>query len=331
MPGTTQSPIALCTPETYDAFLAFSAKHNSAPEQHCLLTDVTPEGVKADLEVFGTDPFTHWWGYTDPATGELAALAGLDVDFEHNSAFVQGPWGVDAKALAIVLREAIAAAPAEIEVFKTWHNVSASTVTVVLNEYGFKLDKYGTCLEMRKPSETLTLASLSIKPAHPTTTVSIIPLDDNVNRDLAGKLHTETFETAAFHLDEFPTLDGTTGWLFGAFDTAGESPVLCGYAIVRRNNTPESAYLDYVGIAPEFRAKGRGTVLLNAIKKWFIEEDSKTRLDLTVNGDNIHAKKLYVNVGFEVTEEGVAYKFLRGEAAKKAEEETARKVAEKSA
>lgn len=88
---------------------------------------------------------------------------------------------------------------------------------------------------------------------------------------------------------------------------AEENERIIGYLYGIINKTEEVkndnvAYLDALYIDPEYRKKGIGNALIDAFKKWCINNNIKS-IEVKLWTNNTEAKKLYEKVGFETIKE----------------------------
>ncbi|KAJ3149154.1 hypothetical protein HDU89_003869 [Geranomyces variabilis] len=307
MPSTTT--LRRCTDETVPAFLEFIAQQNSLPSQHCLILDQNVEGILNDLSMLEAEPTERFWGLWE--RDSLVAAVGLDIELANNRLFILGPWAKDEQQLQPVLEAVMEIIPDEINELNTYHNVNAAAAHKTAIACGFSDPSYATYLVIKNSSERGAVAARS--PPEGFAVRLQDPLDTAVTPTLLA-LHRQLFPKTHFSDEKWPKLDGTLGWLFAVMNDAEPTPVPVGYAIIQREGTSNKVYIQYLGVAPSEQGKGRGTALLLAIKDWFYEQGFE-QLSLSVNGDNPKARKVYLNVGFEIETDGCGYKFFRRTAA----------------
>ena len=75
--------------------------------------------------------------------------------------------------------------------------------------------------------------------------------------------------------------------------------ILQGYAYYELDLDENTAHLEYIAIAPEYRGLGLGTTLLKEVLTDIFSYDKVQQITLTVNNTNDHANYVYFKAGFK--------------------------------
>jgi ribosomal protein S18 acetylase RimI-like enzyme len=111
------------------------------------------------------------------------------------------------------------------------------------------------------------------------------------------KLHKVLFPNAYFTARQMvEKMDGTHQLLL-----AVEDERLLGYHFCKIDAEAESGYVDFIGTDASARGRGVGADLLASGADWMLSAVSTRKINLTVNANNLAARKLYEKFGF-VTE-----------------------------
>ncbi|KAJ3019884.1 hypothetical protein HKX48_001656 [Thoreauomyces humboldtii] len=312
--ATPPTALVLCTEQTLPTFLAFAARHNSLPSQHCLHLRSTVEGIRSDLADFETDPFRTWWGHFD-RDGGMMAMLGYDLNLERATAPLHGPFGVDVRAIRRVVRDVLGTVPKAIREIIAYQEASATDVMDVLEEEGFKKVSVWKTLEVQThlTHGTEDTAVSADWPSRGSGSIRlVVPSDSPVDTEAVMTLHHACFTNPSVTRETMSDFDGVShNWLFGFFESTHSRSSPIGYAIVCREGDTSKACIEYVGISESERNKGRGTQMMTWIQDSFDRVDGIDALRLTVNSEKTHAIKMYLKTGFRVTEEGHALIYER--------------------
>lgn len=141
-------------------------------------------------------------------------------------------------------------------------------------------------------------------------TVSIVPIAEEHIEGFHAALDVVSREKKYLTFTEAPPIDSTRGFVRGNIETAQTQLVVLddskvvGWCDIISSSRATMKHIGVLGtgILPEYRGKGIGRKLLStAIRQ--AQEKGLTRIELTVNADNLNAIALYRNLGFK--DEGV--------------------------
>lgn len=113
---------------------------------------------------------------------------------------------------------------------------------------------------------------------------------ENNNPEEIYKLEKEIFGNSAYTLKQIDDIL-TMPDMYKIMSVKDENGITAGYVIVFNNS--DSLEIMKIGVNPEYREKGFGTILVNEIKK------SRMEIFLEVRENNITARKFYEKNGFK--------------------------------
>jgi ribosomal protein S18 acetylase RimI-like enzyme len=74
--------------------------------------------------------------------------------------------------------------------------------------------------------------------------------------------------------------------------------LLLGYLFCKVEPDSGSGYVDFIGTALSTRGRGIGADLLVSGLDWMLSAPTTEKINLTVNADNVRARRLYEKFGF---------------------------------
>lgn len=113
---------------------------------------------------------------------------------------------------------------------------------------------------------------------------------ENNNPEEIYKLEKEIFGNSAYTLKQIDDIL-TMPDMYKIMSVKDENGITAGYVIVFNNS--DSLEIMKIGVNPEYREKGFGTILVNEIKK------SRMEIFLEVRENNVTARKFYEKNGFK--------------------------------
>lgn len=113
---------------------------------------------------------------------------------------------------------------------------------------------------------------------------------ENNNLEEIYKLEKEIFGNSAYTLKQIDDIS-TMPDMYKIISVKDENGITAGYVIIFNNS--DSLEIMKIGVNPQYREKGFGTILINEIKK------SRMEIFLEVRENNMTARKFYEKNGFK--------------------------------
>ena len=226
----------------------------------------------------------------------LVGVFGVDADPEINRAWLYGPlvdhadWQVIADKLYAEIMALIPASIRDYDLFCDEQNIHIQDFAA---RHGFPL---------RSENAILALAREDYTPFAREKT-KIIAYQESSFKKLE-QLHKALFPNAYFTARQIVEKLNETHKLF----LAVEDDQLLGYHFCKIEPEAESGYVDFIGMQASSRNHGIGAALLASGLDWMLSAPTTKKIDLTVNADNIAARKLYGKFGFETERVMCAYR-----------------------
>jgi len=220
---------------------------------------------------------------------ELVGIFGVDADPEINRAWLFGPlvehtdWHLCADRLYAEVLPLIPAGIQDRDLFCDVRNIHMQEFA---ERHGFPL---------RSENAVMTLLRDEYIPAAKRIS-QIVPFEETWF-SLFEALHAVLFPNAYFTARQMVEKVDATHRLV----LAVENEILLGYLFCKIDSEAESGYVDFIGTDSSARGRGIGADLLASGVDWMLSAISTRKISLTVNADNLIAKKLYEKFGF-VTE-----------------------------
>lgn len=113
---------------------------------------------------------------------------------------------------------------------------------------------------------------------------------ENNNPEEIYRLEKEIFGNSAYTLKQIDDIS-TMPDMYKIISVKDENGITAGYVIIFNNS--DSLEIMKIGVNPQYREKGFGTILINEIKK------SRMEIFLEVRENNMTARKFYEKNGFK--------------------------------
>jgi ribosomal protein S18 acetylase RimI-like enzyme len=219
------------------------------------------------------------------ADGRLVGVMGFDADETLGKAWLLGPfvdgapWQPAAEALCAAVQAALPPAVTLLELFGHVDNENLARFALL---HGF------TALQ---DTHLLTLP----RPLYPPPANGVVDLPDALT-DAFEALHTAVFPNTYYSAEQLLAMRDDRHRLLGLVDDGR----LLAYAFLQIIPDTGEAYLDFIAVDEAARGHGAGKQVLAAVVRAAFERPEIDHLNLTVDGDNAAACRLYLSAGFEV-------------------------------
>lgn len=267
-----------------DELVQFVARLNSDAEHHIGFFGEGEADVRASLAECLIPPTE---GFVMAYEGEqLVGVFGVDADPEIDRAWLFGPLidHEDWQAIADRLyAKAFPRIPVTIRDYDLFCDVQNTRMEAFAVRHGFPLHSENT---------VLTLVREKYSPSAQRTT-QVIPYSDEFFESFEG-LHKALFPNGYFTARQMTEKIDENHQLF----LAVEGGQLLGYHFCKIEPASLSGYVDFIGT--DFSARGRsiGADLLASGIDWMFSAPTTEKVNLTVNADNLAARRLYEKFGF---------------------------------
>lgn len=212
----------------------------------------------------------------------IQALIGLDIDGE--SAEVWGPFSTT-ENLNVQ--------------HELWEFVKNQFPTITqfqffIDEQNVKQLQFMTELQANKTGEHLNL-QIHRQSFEPVTTILSQPYVEQ-NYTEFSLLHNDTFPNTYYDANQIA--ENVASSNENKLKILKSNGNLQGYAYYELDLEENTAHLEYIAIAPEFRGLGLGTTLLKEVLTDMFSYEEVQQITLTVNNTNDHANYVYFKAGF---------------------------------
>lgn len=268
----------------FDEVVQFAARLNSDSTHHIGFFGEGEASVRAALTECLIPPAQ---GFRLAYEGdELVGIFGVDADPAINRAWLLGPlvehedWHTIVDQLYAELLPLI---PVNIRDYDLFCDVQNTRMQAFAARHGFPL---------RSENAVLALLPENYKPAADRMSCVIAHQEEyfeNVER-LHKTLFPNGYLTARQMVDKLDEHHQ----LFLAL----EDDQVLGYHFCKIEPESESGYIDFIGTDPTARGRGIGADLLASGIDWMLSAPTTKKINLTVNADNIPARRLYEKFGF---------------------------------
>lgn len=284
--------IIRCTVRHFERMLAFVSEHNPAGEHHIGYFGVTPEDIRQSVLMLNLR-FNR--GFRLAVEGNrLVGVMGVDFDKEIGRAWLYGPvvvageWAATADALYAAVRPALPASITEHEMFVDIENVNCRAFA---ERHAFR--NHGEmAIYFITPDRLAALPEQASDAWDGRYAEQLITLHD--------QLFPRSNYTLNYMLDEHEK--GATLLALANGDK------LSGYFFGRAEPDSGEAYVDLIGIDPAFRGQGLGRRLMLAGLSRLRGMPNLHQVNLTVEGGNVPAMRLYESLGFVKERDMVAFR-----------------------
>ena len=278
--------IVPCQQDRLDELVHFVARLNSDGTHHIGFFGEGEADVRASLAECLVPPVEGFtMAYQDD---QLVGVFGVDADPEIDRAWLFGPlvdhadWHDIADQLyAKVLRRI----PVEIRDYDLFCDVQNVHMEAFAVRHGFPL---------HSENAVLTLPCDRYNPAVKRKT-QIIEYQEDFFAQFE-RLHKMVFPKAYFTARQIVQKQDKDHRLF----LAVEDGRLLGYHFCKLDSLSGSGYVDFIGTDPSARGRGTGADLLACGLDWMLSTPGTKRVNLTVNAENVAARRLYEKFGFHV-------------------------------
>ncbi len=289
--------IIRCSKQRFDEMLAFVSAHNPAGEHHIGYFGVTPEDIRQSVLMLN---LAYTRGFRLALAGNrLVGVCGVDIDPAIGRAWLYGPlvvaeaWADVADALYAAVQPAIPAGIGEHEMFIDSCN---------LNGRAFA-QRHDFAEQGEWAIYFLTPDRLALLPAAGTGPLVFVPWDEHWGEPLA-----------ALNESLFPRSNYTLAYMLAERErgatllTLADGDRLAGYFFGRAEAESGEAYVDLVGVAPEYQGRGLGRQLMLAGLAELRRLPGLRQVNLTVSAGNTAAMRLYDSLGFVKEREMAAFR-----------------------
>lgn len=277
--------IAPCR-DRLDELVQFVARLNSDATHHVGYFGDGEADVRSSLEECIIPPADGFrLAYMDD---QLVGAFGVDADPEVDRAWLLGPLveSADWHEVADQLYEnVLPLISADIHEYELFCDIQNTHMEMFAGRHGFPLHSENAIMK---------LARADFRHASNGQT-QIIPYQENFF-DSLDVLHKALFPNTYFTTQQMIDRIDKHRQLFLAVD--GSS--LLGYHFCKIEPEAESGYVDFIGTDASARGRGIGADLLTAGVDWMLSAPTTQKINLTVNADNVPARKLYESFGFVV-------------------------------
>ena len=287
-------------PEHLEDLIDFLAKVNARPEQHIAFLGETQEDIRHSLMSF-EPPVEQAFRLAQDENGQVLAAFGTEYDTVLKRTWLFGPFSAQTNLEAIsdaLYSELERNLPEEIELQELFCDLRNQECQKFAARHGF---------ELYKDTAILSLARQQWHGVdRPTRTdrAEIQPLSPQHFPAFAA-LHELCFPNTYYNPQQMCDLRDDVHHLL----LAVRNDEVPGYIFFKGEPDINEGYIEFLGVAPEWRGKGIGRGLLQAALETIFAHPAIPRTHLTVNADNLAARKMYDSFGF--TCERVARSFRK--------------------
>jgi ribosomal protein S18 acetylase RimI-like enzyme len=231
------------------------------------------------------------------ADGRLVGAMGFEADEALGRAWLLGPfadgapWQLVAEAQWAAVQAVLPPAVTQLELFGHVDNENLARFALL---HGF------TALQI---THLLTLP----RPLYPPPATDVVDLPGALADEFAA-LHTSVFPNTYYSAEQLLAMRDDRHRLL-AHCVDGR---LLAYAFLQIIPDTQEAYLDFIAVDEAARGRGAGKQVLAAVVRAAFERPEIDHLNLTVDGDNTAAYRLYLSAGFEVVRSMRGYRKTRG-------------------
>lgn len=270
-----------------DELIQFVARLNSDGAHHIGFFGEGEADIRASLAECLIPPAEGFrLGYQED---RLVGVFGVDADPEVSRAWLFGPlvnhddWHDIADQLYTEVQPLI---PTDIATYDLFCDVQNTHMEGFAVRHGFVLSS---------ENAVLTLARENYRPSPRGSTAAILAYQEEYFEQLEN-LHNLLFPKTYFTARQMVERVDDNRQLFVAL----EDGRLLGYHFCKNEPETESGYIDFIGTDASARGRGIGADLLAAGIDWMFSAPTTKEINLTVNAENVAARKLYETFGFVI-------------------------------
>jgi ribosomal protein S18 acetylase RimI-like enzyme len=281
--GETLIEIIACK-DRFEELVSFVARLNSDGTHHIGFFGESAADIRGSLAeclIPSSEGFTMAY-----EADQLVGVFGVDADLEINRAWLFGPlvdhtdWHEIADQLYAKVLPRI---PVDIRDYDLFCDVRNINIEAFAVRHGFPLTS---------ENAVLTLLRAQYRPV--AKRESRIIAYEEIFFGKIERLHKTLFPNAYFTTRQMVEKVNKQHQLF----LAVENDQLLGYHFCKIEPESESGYVDFIGTDSSTRGRGIGADLLASGVDWMLSEPTTKKISLTVNADNVAARKLYEKFGF---------------------------------
>jgi len=288
--------IIRCSKQRFDEMLAFVGAHNPAGEHHIGYFGVTPEDIRQSVLMLN---LAYTRGFRLALLGNrLVGVCGVDIDPAIGRAWLYGPlvvaeaWADVADALYGAVQTAIPAGIGEHEMFIDSCNANGRAFA---QRHAF-IGHGEWAIYFITPDRLAALPT-------PGGSMPVEPWNERWAEPLV-----------ALHDSLFPRSNYTLAYMLAEREqgatllTLADGDRLAGYFFGRAEAESGEAYVDLVGVAPDYQGRGLGRRLMLAGLAELRRLPGLRQVNLTVAANNTTAMRLYDSLGFVKEREMSAFR-----------------------
>ena len=267
-----------------DELVQFVALLNSDAEHHIGFFGEGEADIRASLAECLIPPSE---GFTMAYDGDrLVGVFGVDVSSEINRAWLFGPlvdhenWHEVADQLYAKVLPRIPVGIRDYDLFCDVRNTRMEAFAV---RHGFPLNSENAVLTLVRAKYNPTAEKKA----------QVISYRKGFFK-FFEKLHKTLFPNGYFTARQMVEKIDENHNLFLAI----EERQLLGYHFCKIEPASKSGYVDFIGTDPSARGRGIGADLLASGVEWMLSAPTTEKINLTVNADNVAARRLYEKFGF---------------------------------
>jgi ribosomal protein S18 acetylase RimI-like enzyme len=217
---------------------------------------------------------------------QLVGVFGVDADPEINRAWLFGPliehgdWHAIADQL---YADVLPLIPVDIRDYDLFCDIQNTNIEAFAARHGFPVNS---------ENAVLTLIRENYRPSAKRQTQVVAYREDFF--EPLERLHKTLFPNGYFTVQQMVGKINETHRLL----LAVKEDQLLGYHFCKIEPESESGYVDFIGTDASARGRGVGADLLVSGIDWILSSSATKKINLTVNTDNLSARRLYEKVGF---------------------------------
>ena len=272
--------------EHFEELVSFVARLNSDGTHHIGFFGEGEASIRGSLAESLIPPAEGFrLAYEDD---RLVGVFGVDADPEISRAWLFGPliehedWHTLADQL---YAEVLPLIPVDIRDYDLFCDVQNTRMEAFAARHGFPVGSENAVLKLTREN---------YNPSAKRQT-RILPYQERFFKQLE-KLHKTLFPNAYFTAQQMAEKVNKNHQLF----LAAKNRQLLGYHFCKIEPEAESGYVDFIGTVSSARGLGIGADLLASGVDWMLSAPTTKKIGLTVNVDNVAARRLYEKFGFVI-------------------------------
>jgi len=274
---------------------SFIARLQPDPTHQIAYFDMSPEDIVEQLRGFDTHPACATLLAYEKE--RFLGLLGLEVSAEIQRTWLYGPlisegedWAVIADALYARALESFIPPGYSQELFV---DVQHTRMADFAARHGFPARPLESSMRLDRPHAAQLPTPQAVYVLDPPYTEGFVALHD--------RLFPGTYYSGQQILARLGERDRV-------YITRDEGNAVNGYIYAKVEDGPDSAYIDFLGVAEQARRKGLGSALTCAAVGWLLTFSHVNTIALTVRGTNTPAVALYQRLGFVLTQTLAGYR-----------------------